>query len=66
MERKNWLVKTGDFFFKYRNGIFPAVMLGLFLLQPPAQRFKSCAGDSARFRKCSPTAMPIPSGTPTG
>ncbi len=31
MEQKNWLVKTGDFFFKYRNMLFPLLLLTLFL-----------------------------------
>ena len=31
MTQKSLLVRTGDFFFKYRNVIFPIVLVGLFL-----------------------------------
>ena len=30
MEQKNWLVKTGDFLFKYRNLLFPLLLVVLF------------------------------------
>ncbi len=39
MPPKNWLVKTGDFFFKYRNLLFPLMLVLLCLVQPPAIRF---------------------------
>jgi protein-S-isoprenylcysteine O-methyltransferase Ste14 len=42
MEPKTLLIRIGDFFFKYRNAIFPAVMLTLFLsARPPLTYFGS-------------------------
>ncbi|MBP7722879.1 MAG: phospholipid methyltransferase [Alphaproteobacteria bacterium] len=39
-EQKNWLVKTGDFFFKYRNYLFPLIIAVLFISFPvPGQYF---------------------------
>jgi protein-S-isoprenylcysteine O-methyltransferase Ste14 len=39
MEQKTPLIKIGDFFFKYRNLLFPMILLGVFLLQPPAHEY---------------------------
>lgn len=39
MQSKNWLVKTGDFFFKYRNLLFPTLLLMIFLIKPPAYSY---------------------------
>ena len=39
MEQKNWLVKTGDFFFKYRNFIFPILLVALFLTNNPPSEY---------------------------
>ena len=39
-EQKNWLVKTGDFFFKYRNYLFPLIIVALFTsFSVPGQYF---------------------------
>jgi protein-S-isoprenylcysteine O-methyltransferase Ste14 len=35
---KNWLVKTGDFLFKYRNFLFPVLLVSLFLPHLPASQ----------------------------
>lgn len=39
MNEKNWLVKTGDFFFKWRNIVFPLILAGLFLSFPPPAQY---------------------------
>ncbi len=39
MEQKNWLVKTGDFLFKYRNMLFPAMLVVLFLSYRTAHQY---------------------------
>lgn len=39
MERKSGFIRTGDFFFKYRNLLFPAVLLALFAVIPPAYEY---------------------------
>ncbi|PJB72584.1 MAG: phospholipid methyltransferase [Alphaproteobacteria bacterium CG_4_9_14_3_um_filter_47_13] len=38
MNDKNWLVRVGDFFFKWRNFVFPVILVTLFLsFSPPAE-----------------------------
>ncbi len=38
MRNKNWLIKTGNFFFKWRNFVFPLMLLVLFISwMPPAE-----------------------------
>lgn len=38
--QKNWVVKIGDFFFKWRNLLFPIILVSLFLLKvPPPEYF---------------------------
>lgn len=39
MPPKNWLVKTGDFLFKTRNFLFPALIVTLFFLRLPAYEY---------------------------
>ena len=40
MQQKSLWVKTGDFFFRYRNAVFPVILVVLFLgFAPPAQYF---------------------------
>lgn len=42
LPRKSAWVRIGDFFFKYRNAIFPVVLIGLFIaFRPPMQYFGS-------------------------
>lgn len=36
MPPKNWLVKTGDFFFKFRNLLFPLMLVLLCAVTPPS------------------------------
>lgn len=39
MQQKNWFIKTGDFFFKWRNIVFPLVLLSLFISFPPPHQY---------------------------
>lgn len=39
MYPKNWFVKSGDFFFKYRNAVFPVILLGLLVGFPPPSNY---------------------------
>lgn len=39
MEQKNWLVKTGDFLFKYRNLLFPSLLVLLFASYKTAHEY---------------------------
>jgi protein-S-isoprenylcysteine O-methyltransferase Ste14 len=36
---KNWLVKTGDFIFKWRNYMFPVILVGLLVPFPVSDQF---------------------------
>lgn len=38
-EPKNWLVKTGDFLFKYRNLLFPVMLVALFATHTPPSEY---------------------------
>ena len=44
MEQKNWLVKTGDFLFKYRNMLFPALLVTLFASYKTAHEYNGSQG----------------------
>lgn len=35
MNSKNWFIKSGDFFFKWRNSVFPLILLSLLIAFPP-------------------------------
>lgn len=37
MEKRPLLLRCGDFFFRWRNGVFPAVLAALFLTFPPLE-----------------------------
>ncbi len=39
MQDKNWLVRIGDFFFKWRNIAFPVILVTLFVLFPPPAEY---------------------------
>lgn len=44
-DRQTLLVRYGNFLFRYRNGVFPAVMVALFLLCPPQPLMGDWAAD---------------------
>lgn len=39
MEPKNTLIRIGDFFFKFRNLLFPLLLVALFITQPPPYNY---------------------------
>jgi len=39
MEQKNWFIRIGDFFFKYRNLLFPLTLATLFLVRLPVHEY---------------------------
>lgn len=39
MDSKNWFVKSGDFFFKYRNAVFPVILMVLLVAFPPPSSY---------------------------
>ena len=39
MPPKTTLIKIGDFFFKYRNALFPLMLIALFLCSPPPSEY---------------------------
>lgn len=39
MEQKNWFIRTGDFFFKYRNLLFPTLLVSLFVITKPVYEY---------------------------
>jgi protein-S-isoprenylcysteine O-methyltransferase Ste14 len=46
---KNWLIRVGDFLFKWRNYLFPVIVLGLFLpFVPTASYMNSVALEEAK------------------
>lgn len=48
-QQKNGLIKIGDFFFKWRNIVFPVVLLSLFIsFPPPAEYFGSAMLESGK------------------
>ncbi len=38
-KNKNWFIRTGDFFFKYRNLLFPLLLVSLFVIRPPSYEY---------------------------
>lgn len=38
-ENKNAFIRTGDFFFKYRNLLFPLLLVTLFVIRPPSYEY---------------------------
>lgn len=43
MEQKNWFIRTGDFFFKYRNLLFPTLLVSLFVITKPVHEYLGMA-----------------------
>lgn len=39
-EPKNWLVKTGDFLFRYRNVLFPIFLILICCIRPPVNEYE--------------------------
>lgn len=49
MKQKSWLVRVGDFFFKWRNIVFPVILVSLFVgFAPPADYGGSRLAEDAK------------------